>query len=685
MSIEDKFSISKQVSGVYGQRIRLALWVAGGFSLFCIGFWIVVSVVKDDFSTKTGYLVVQMLFSNGDAGETNVEALKWLRLGAPWVLPLLGVYAFVAALRVRFGFFLNSIFRRRRELVLVIGLGEKGLEMVRAELEEGEGVRDQLTKKISVVVIESDADNPHIIQAETEGATVWLGDARSIGDLKAAAWKRPRRIWIMTGDSNNNLLILDTVRKAFERSNAPHLDVYALVPEHKERRDAMRLTTLNRDSDDFWTHLFNQEEAQAEWLIRQNPVRWVNGEPPRILLVGLGSLGRAIFRELLLLCHHPDAQPFSADSMPHVTMVDSVDFSQTLQNELPFLSRTIKGVSPFVQWRSVNEDAQSWSFEHYCEHIRQEKSFTHVFICMGSEVRNLSLAERILGWEVLLESSMPRIVPVVYDNEASDWCSFSGSASTNVRIHPFMVGSIYSQKANKWRNETLRDMAKRINHVYELATGDPENEKDLAKVWIERLDVYSREGGPWAQKFMEQALKSSAVDDVVKRRTALEERAWQGATEDDRRSSLVQARYLFNRFHRDIESMDDHSQSSWRSTLARPSALDLELEARCEHRRWSASMLVENFSHIPVRDLMDRENWTSKSEAKIQTSSDRSSTKEPEEIKVRKIARVNSNLISFDDLSDRFKRIDLHIVAAHEWIKKGDQPLAWKDVQTQKL
>jgi len=45
-------------------------------------------------------------------------------------------------------------------------------------------------------------------------------------------------------------------------------------------------------------------------------------------------------------------------------------------------------------------------------------------------------------------------------------------------------------------------------------------------------------------------------------------------------------------------------------------------------------------------------------------------------IKLRQIASINLNLIPFDELEDKFKRIDMHIVAAHEWIKTGNPPLA---------
>ena len=76
--------------------------------------------------------------------------------------------------------------------MIVIGLGQKGMEMVRAECSRQPSNR--WANRTHVVVIEHHEVNPRIVQAETEGAQVWIGDGRSSSDLKTVAWKRPARI-----------------------------------------------------------------------------------------------------------------------------------------------------------------------------------------------------------------------------------------------------------------------------------------------------------------------------------------------------------------------------------------------------------------------------------------------------------------------------------------------------------
>jgi hypothetical protein len=653
---------NNRVAGVYGRRIKLARNAFLLFLFLCVGLWCVVQfeakgatcTAVDSTLNAHAYLVVQMLFANGDISCTNGLILQWLRLAAPWILPLLGLYAVVSSLRVRLSFIWKYAFCRHRDLVLVIGLGHKGMEMVRAECSHQP--EEWWAKRTDVVVIEPDENNPRIVQAETEGAQVWIGDGRSSADLKTVAWKRPARIWIMTGDSRRNLLILDMVRKVFEKTGGVRIDVHALVSEFQERRDAMRLQTLNQDRNDCWTHIFNQEEAFAEWLIRNNPVRPINTQPPRILLVGLGPLGRAIHRELLLMCHYPDSRELEPDRMPEIVMVDSAGVFNMLEAELPFLreANSITGVSPFAREEHLHEDAQAWVFNHYRDHVRKASAFTHVFICMGSEVRNLALAERILGWEKLLLAPEPRIVPIVYDDEAVDWTDLGiGGASTRL-IHPFKVSSIYTHEALNWRNKTLRDMAKRINLVYTL-TDEHLNSRDKPSAWADTVKAFSEEG-----KLLREQLemKSPYLD-----------AEWQKLSEDKRRSSFAQARYLFNRFRFEDAGVNSAPPDLWRYTPTETTAEGLErlnLEARCEHRRWAAFMLVENFGGVPLQDTTnDFESWKKRCDEKF--PSDKGS-------RLREFARVNLNLVPFDDLQDKFKRVDLLFAAVQDWIVGRNAP-----------
>ncbi len=84
-------------------------------------------------------------------------------------------------------------------------------------------------------------------------------------------------------------------------------------------------------------------------------------------------------------------------------------------------------------------------------------------------------------------------------------------------------------------------------------------------------------------------------------------------------------------------------------------------------------MLVENFGSVPFRTNEDRKHWKGKCDEPIPVRIDLPGNSAHQEVKLRKIARVNIDLVPFDQLEDGTKRIDLHMVAAHEWIKTGER------------
>jgi hypothetical protein len=194
-------------------------------------------------------------------------------------------------------------------------------------------------------------------------------------------------------------------------------------------------------------------------------------------------------------------------------------------------------------------------------------------------------------------------------------------------------------------------MAKRINLVYEL-TGEHLNKSDKSSVWIERVKAISDEGKLLREKLTQHELLSTKQDE-----------AWQKLYEDKRRSSLAQARYLFNRFGFEKACIESAPHALWRSTLTEPTNESVEwlnLEARCEHRRWAAFMLVENFGGITIQDpANDFQIWRERCDQKF--PNDKGS-------RLREFARVNLNLVPFDDLQDEFKCMDLLFVVVQDWI-----------------
>lgn len=544
--------------GVFGKRLASGKRILLALLSCLVALWGAAYFLGEYDGTRTAqklstaaYLAVQMLFANAPAESTLHPVLQGLRLVAPALLPLFGLLAFVSALRVKLAlwsrrFFLAPVqlllpMSLRRDLVVIIGLGAKGLERAMTVLNQA---------KAHLVVLEVNEDNPAIAALESRGATVWVGDGTSAADLRTVFWKRPSEVWVMTGDSGRNLLMLDAIRRLLEEtdnaSGSRRVDIHARVQRFQDRRDIGSLHPLNHDSARIWTHVFDHEEEVVSWLVHRHPVRELNGRMPRVLILGLGGLGRAIARELMVLCHFP------GHVVPEIVMVDRLESAyRELEGELPYLLRPIPDVSPFARSRFHCCDAQSLVLAEYRNLIRGAQPFTHVFISLGTETANIALAERLWGWEHLIdETSVPaHIVPFIYDAATEDWLAVDESCGGNntapSRISPFLLAEAHSEDAEAWR-ESLAQMARRIHDVYAFSgTQGPAMDRD--RIWTEML-------------------------------------------EHDRRSNLAQARYVYNRWYR--------GNGVWASI-----AVDhLEAEAECEHRRWNAFQLVENVG------LVEREN-----------------------------------------------------------------------------
>ena len=133
------------------------------------------------------------------------------------------------------------------------------------------------------------------------------------------------------------------------------------------------------------------------------------------------------------------------------------------------------------------------------------------------------------------------------------------------------------------------------------------------------------------------------------------EEEWIHLTEQDRRSSRALARYLYNRFH--DKSGDGTGPGVWRWTLEPDFRGGLEahldLEASCEHRRWTAFMLVEN--HSPTGSAIPSGYEKRRADG----------------IRYRNIGRANKHLVPYADLDEGEKLRNVLMVAGHEWVKRG--------------
>ncbi len=566
--------------GLYAKRARTAVTIGSIFLLFLLaltlGIHFYAKGAQTGSSAESLQLAVKWLFANVDfALDEQPWGLVVANLFAPFLLPILGVFAFVDSLRLRLWLGTRSIlpFGRTRPLVVVIGLGDRGMEIVKSARRDGR----------EVVVIEQNPENPLIREASARSATVWIGDGSSRADLAIACWRRPERLWIMTNDNDVNLQILDHVNALFSNSHSVgasthRMDVYLSVDEAMDIPDVITLASLNVARDDYYVHLTHMEEDAAMLLLRRFPMALREGVPPRVLVIGLGEQGRAIMKELYMLCHYPGIH-----YGPELVAVEcDADRTEALREEFAFLQDPAN--KEIVKCPIVNllpeQDAQTWTFSQYQKNVRAGSAFSHVFISIGSDVANIALAERIWAWEKALNpAAVPVVVPIIYERESADWVRLNSRSndSPHALLYPFCVDDAYSSDSLTWR-VGLEAMAQRVNKAY---------------------------GG---------------------------EEVWTVLSQEKRRSNLANARALLTRFPGGEVATHEHG------LLA--DETEIEKDAECEHRRWNAYVLLAgiHFAQLPNSDVKHKN------------------------VKLRDLARVNANLVPYDELQDSIKEYDRNMV-----------------------
>ena len=101
---------------------------------------------------------------------------------------------------------------------------------------------------------------------------------------------------------------------------------------------------------------------------------------------------------------------------------------------------------------------------------------------------------------------------------------------------------------------------------------------------------------------------------------------------------------------------DNDSELDWNASPNR-SSQGFEIECEVEHRRWNAFMLIENVSEIDAQpDIPILENKEDK--------------RSGGSIRLRKVAKVNKDIIHYEFLTEATKKQDKKIVESHEKIRQ---------------
>jgi TrkA-N domain len=149
-------------------------------------------------------------------------------------------------------------------------------------------LRDLRDKRIPVVVIESDANNPNIDWCRSLGTPVVLGDAQRKRTLQTAGAHRASRVLVLSPDDAVNTQIVATWRELPKRrSHQPRCLARISEPEFSL---LLWIHELQRKDPELSVDFFNVDEISARLMLEKHPID-TDCDQPHILVAHLDPLG----------------------------------------------------------------------------------------------------------------------------------------------------------------------------------------------------------------------------------------------------------------------------------------------------------------------------------------------------------------------------------------------------------
>jgi len=272
-------SISHKAFRVFSDYRWHILVVAGigAFALGCAGYWGYLSGQhKGPSLSDVAYASMQLFFGTTLAETHLPTSLNVARFLAFIVTGWAGVTA-IAAL------FADRVRQMRipwmRGHVVVCGLGYKGSVFV-------DHLRDA---HAGVVVIEADANNPHIDLCRSRGVPVIVGDAQLKRTLHTAGVERAARLLAVTPEDAVNTEIVAVASELVASRSGGQLGCLAQITD-PHLCALLRIQETKRTDSASALDFFNTDEISARLMLDEFPIDTEHGQP-HILVAHLDDLG----------------------------------------------------------------------------------------------------------------------------------------------------------------------------------------------------------------------------------------------------------------------------------------------------------------------------------------------------------------------------------------------------------
>ncbi len=353
---------------------------AGSLILGFTGFW------KNGQFTGASRTILDNLYLTLGLISLNTGAvpppISWELQVARFLVPAVTAYtAFLAFTSI----FIQQTDRVRlwflKDQVIICGLGRKGFRLANQFLQSG----------APVVVIEVDEGNDWIGNIRSAGAIVMVGDAGDPELLEKVNLNRAVSLISVLGDDGKNAEVAIQAEKISSlRKDGCLTCIIHIFDSQLWRLLRERELTLNQNGK-FRLELFNIFNHGAHLMLGENPPGPDRspGQPPRILVIGLGKMGQRLVIEAARgwKLTNPDA-----GNKIKVSIID-INAEQKL--------KSLKNLNPrlhnLAEFQGINMDLLSGDFDKVGELFSSDNGCTLdiVYICLDNETFSLQTGLRL--------------------------------------------------------------------------------------------------------------------------------------------------------------------------------------------------------------------------------------------------------------------------------------------------
>ncbi len=298
----------------------------------------------------------------------------------------LGIFtAAIAAFFIRGDGFQLLRLRRFHDHVIVCGLGQKGMLLVRALRE----------KNWPVVVIQVSEANEYLETARDSGAVVLIGDAREAGLLKRAHIDTARHLVALCGDDGINAEIAAHARDLSQDRTYGVLVCSAQIVD-PELWFLLREWEISQ-SGPFHLQFFNLVDSAARSLLDEfPPFEEMNLRSPHIVIVGKGRIGQSLLVHMAR-AWRDIAEEAANGKEPEKLRVTLID--QDIETAIEALHLRHPELVRVCNITSLSIDINSPEF-HRGEFLFDAKGHcevTYIYVCMPNDAKALSAALSLHG------------------------------------------------------------------------------------------------------------------------------------------------------------------------------------------------------------------------------------------------------------------------------------------------